>query len=337
MSGPKKIAVSFFQRKTVGGHYSLEFIFADVRERLQTQVKAQVITSGYESTGFFKRLYNLAEAAGRQSQVNHVTGDVNYLGLSLSRKKTVQTILDCVQLETSSGLKQQILKLFWVTLPVKRARFVTAISTSTKNEILKYVNCDPAKIVVIPVAISQRFQRKDKPFNQSQPCILQLGSAPNKNIPRLIEALRGLACRLEIVGAPAPEYEELLKQSGLSYRYSSGLSAAEVLRKYEEADIITLVSTYEGFGMPILEAQAVGRPVITGNLYSMPEVAGDAACIVDPFDVAAIRAGFCKIIDDAAYRNQLINKGFENVKRYDPDLIAGQYLALYQEIAGAGN
>jgi glycosyltransferase involved in cell wall biosynthesis len=124
-----------------------------------------------------------------------------------------------------------------------------------------------------------------------------------------------------------------LRQSGIAYSYHSGLSDAEVLEKYFEADIVTLVSTYEGFGMPILEGQATGRPVITSNLYSMPEVAGDAACIVDPFDARAMRAGFRRLIEDDEYRQALVAKGFDNVKRFDPDRIAEQYLALYQDIA----
>jgi glycosyltransferase involved in cell wall biosynthesis len=334
MPDSKKARVTFFHRKSLPvGHYSLEFIFADVRERLKDRIEARVVTSKYTSSGLCKRLYNVIEAACRQSAVNHVTGDVNYLGLLLGRRNTVQTILDCVHLQTTTGLKHKIIKLFWVTIPVRRARWVTAISTSTKQEILKYIDCDPAKIVVIPVAISGRFRRRDKPFNKANPRILQLGAAPNKNIPRLIEALQGIPCTLEIIGHHNPEYEALLRQSGIAYSYHSGLSDAEVLEKYFEADIVTLVSTYEGFGMPILEGQATGRPVITSNLYSMPEVAGDAACIVDPFDARAMRAGFRRLIEDDEYRQALVAKGFDNVKRFDPDRIAEQYLALYQDIA----
>jgi glycosyltransferase involved in cell wall biosynthesis len=100
------------------------------------------------------------------------------------------------------------------------------------------------------------------------------------------------------------------------------------------ADIIALASSYEGFGMPILEGQAVGRPVITSNILSMPEVAGNAACLVDPYDPSSIRQGILKIIQDAAYRDELVRKGFANVKRFDPQVIALQYLDLYKKVAG---
>ncbi len=328
-----KPAVTFFQRKARSvGNYSVEFIFEDVRNRLKDKIAATVFYSNYESTGLLKRLYNCVEAARNQDAVNHVTGDINYIGLFLSRKKTIHTILDCVFVASTSGIKRAVLKYFWLTVPVKRSKYITAISTATKDEILKYVKCDPGKIIVIPVAISGRFKRKDKPFNKNCPVILQIGTAPNKNIPRLIGALKGMNCCLHIVGKQNEEYERLLKENNIQYKYQWGLSDQEMIQKYEEADIISLVSTYEGFGMPILEAQAIGRPVITSNILSMPEVAGDAACLVDPYDEEAIGKGIRQIIEDDNYRSRLIEKGFENIQRFDPQAIAMQYYDLYQKI-----
>ncbi|HMH23199.1 MAG TPA: glycosyltransferase family 1 protein [Puia sp.] len=328
------VLVTFFHRKPRGvGNYSVEFIFRDVRQRLSAYIEAKEAFSTYESSGVFKRLYNGLEAIGRQGEVNHVTGDINYLGIFLGRKKTIQTILDCVHLSSSTGIRHAVIKLIWVSIPVRRARYVTAISESTKKEILKYVSCDPEKIVVIPVAISERFTHKQRDFNTACPRVLQLGTAPNKNIPRLAEALKGIPCKLDIVGKHDPQLEELLKTAGIDYEYSWGLSEDEILKKYETADIVSLTSTYEGFGMPILEAQATGRPVITSNILSMPEVAGDAACLVDPFDVSAIRSGILKIIQDGAYREELVRKGQENIGRFDPQKIALQYLDLYKKIA----
>jgi glycosyltransferase involved in cell wall biosynthesis len=270
----------------------------------------------------------------KKKNIVHVTGDVNYLGLLLKRRKTIHTILDCVHLNNTSGIRHKILKLFWVTIPVKRSRFITAISTSTKNEILKYVKCDPGKIVVIPVAISTAFQYVPKQFNKSKPVILQLGTAPNKNIERLIEALKGIPCRMEIIGAYHNHLVELMEANGIEFNYSQGLTNEEIIQKYIAADIISLASTYEGFGMPIIEGQATGRAVLTSNLYSMPEVGGKAAHYVDPYSVDSIRKGFQKIIGDDGYREGLIQEGLENVKRFDPQEIANQYLGLYERIGG---
>jgi glycosyltransferase involved in cell wall biosynthesis len=92
------------------------------------------------------------------------------------------------------------------------------------------------------------------------------------------------------------------------------------------------VSTFEGFGMPIVEANCVERVVLTSNISSMPEVAGNAACLVNPYAIEDIRAGFLKIIHDASYREQLIKNGRQNRQRFDESLIAASYYKLYQLI-----
>ncbi len=96
--------------------------------------------------------------------------------------------------------------------------------------------------------------------------------------------------------------------------------------------MLVFASTYEGFGLPIVEAQATGRPVVTSDTLSMPEVAGDAACLVDPFNVESIRNGILKVIQDTGYREQLVQNGLKNVERFKPESVAMQYLALYREL-----
>ena len=98
------------------------------------------------------------------------------------------------------------------------------------------------------------------------------------------------------------------------------------------ADIIIFPSLYEGFGLPILEGQKAGRAVLTSFLSPMKEVAGAGACLVDPYDSESIRAGIKKIIDDAGYRADIINRGFENIHQYEVQQIADQYLGLYSAI-----
>jgi glycosyltransferase involved in cell wall biosynthesis len=102
---------------------------------------------------------------------------------------------------------------------------------------------------------------------------------------------------------------------------------------YERADLVIFVSLAEGFGMPIIEAQAVGRPVIVSNLSPMKEVAGEGALAVDPFDIEAIRSAIRTVIEDGQLRHRMIAAGLENVKRFNAEVVAGQYAQLYRSIA----
>jgi glycosyltransferase involved in cell wall biosynthesis len=275
----------------------------------------------------------MLQAPLRQSRINHVTGDVNYIGILLTKERTIQTVLDCIHMETHSGISRLILKALWLDLPIRRCARVTVISEAMKLELLRYVDCEPSKIVVIPVGISELFKPKPKPFKATRPTILQVGAASNKNLPRLIEALAGVDCTLHILGKVCSEDKAALRRYSVRHEFFHRLTTAQVVRLYEEADIVTFPSIYEGFGMPILEGQAVGRPVVTSNVLSMPEVAGGGACLVDPLDVASIRRGILRVMTDEEFQKTIVERGFENVKRFAPDRIASLYLNLYRLVA----
>jgi glycosyltransferase involved in cell wall biosynthesis len=147
---------------------------------------------------------------------------------------------------------------------------------------------------------------------------------------RLVQALQGIPCTLDIVGPIDESLAKLLQEAGVHYRAYGRLSDDELVQRYREADVISFVSTYEGFGMPIVEAQCVERVCVTSNCSSMPEVAGDGACLVDPLDVASIRAGFLRVIGDEEYRRSLIEAGGLNRLRFDAQKIADDFLRVYQ-------
>ncbi len=329
-----KIKIVFFHRKPYPiGNYSLEFIFNDIRKRLSDKLDARVFISTFYSKGLFRRLFNAIEVIFKQRDVNFITGDIHYISLFLKKKKTILTILDCGFLYGYSGIKRWLLILFWLKISVMRVKYITTISESTKSDILKHTNCDPGKIFIIPVAIDEKYIYTPRVFNKNKPVLLQVGQAENKNLKRIIKAIKGLDVKLSIVGKISVPNKKLLKENNIEYSNCYNINNNEMIQKYIECDILVFPSLYEGFGMPIIEAQAIGRPVVTSNISSMPWVAGNSANLVNPFSTDSIREGINKIIQNDIYRQELIKKGLANAKRFNPNLIASMYYEVIQKAA----
>lgn len=329
----ERLQVTFYQRRPRAfGNTSLEFVFSDVRQRLKSHIESVVRIAPWESNGVWHRMRIMIDAWRHQGDITHVTGDINFAGIMLRSSRFVLTVLDCGDLVARRDFAKYLFKWIWFDLPVRRARVVTTISEASRADIVALTGVAPEKVKVIPVAISRSFQRCDKVFHASKPRILQVGTADNKNLPRTVAALHGIPCTLVIVGKLADEQRRVLIENEIDFENHVNLSEAEIVRLYETADIVIFASTAEGFGMPIVEAQVVGRPVLTSRCSSMPEVAGDAACLVDPLDVADIKRGILRLISDGDYRNGLVQKGFENALRFDGDRIARQYLEVYRSL-----
>jgi glycosyltransferase involved in cell wall biosynthesis len=327
------IKVTHYHRKPLEGMFSLEHLFSDIRGIAQPDLSIDVYESSFTSKGIWRRALNIIEAVFRQGDINHITGDVHYLSYLLFRNRTILTILDCVSLERLSGIKYWILWLLWYWVPLQRAGAITVISESTKKELLKYVRCNPDRIQVIHCCVSNIFLATDHIFNKTCPAILQIGTgAHNKNVERVARALRGIRCRWIIVGPLSEDQSAIIEECGIDYENYTNLNEKEMFLMYQHTDILVFASTYEGFGLPIIEANAVGRPVVTSALYSMPEVAGNAACFVDPYSVNSIRNGILKVINEPEYRAELVKAGFDNVKRFRVNLIAEQYANLYRNM-----
>ncbi|MGN6436124.1 MAG: glycosyltransferase family 4 protein [Agriterribacter sp.] len=324
--------IIFFKRKANDSFFSIEELFDAIQKSLMKDVAVENVVMPYKSSGILNRVRNIVFSLNKKGDINHITGDIHYLGLFLPRRNTILTIHDCGELEKQKGIKKFILWLFWFYLPAKRLKYITVISESTKAHLLKYVNINSDKIRVIPNCLIGNYITYSRPFNQKRPIILQVGTTPNKNLERVAAALEDVSCVLKIIGKPSKEQVRALNNYKIDFRWVANLSRDQVIEEYKNCDFVIFVSLLEGFGLPIIEAQASGKAVITSNISPMAATAGKGAHLVNPFDVADIKKGVLKIIAESDYRNARVAAGIENSKRFSVDSIANKYLNLYSNI-----
>jgi len=330
--------IAFFYRHTNPVFFSLERVFENIAKELQQRYSSAFAVEEVKMPFVSKPaniLKNILFTAGRQAEINHVTGDVHYALLACRRKNiNILTIHDCGALKRyrKTDPRYWIIKWLWFSWPVRKANMITVISENTKKELLDITNMDNQRIRVIPNFVDPDFCPVHKAFDRARPRVLFIGTTPNKNLERLAKALAGLTIILDIVGELDDNQLAVLKEENIVYELSSRLSRRQVVEKYQNCDLLAFPSTYEGFGLPVLEAQAIGRPVLTSHLSPIWEVSGGAACLVNPFDVASIREGILRILDDEDYRKEIVELGFTNVQRFRLDKVADQYVSLYREL-----
>lgn len=326
-----KFSVTFIERNC-GDSPSIERVFRRIAielEKCGIEVKFQKLPFGDGIVNIGKNIFFFKP---EPSDVFHVTGHVNYIALFLDKRRTVLTLHDLTVLSFRSGLRRWLLKRMYFLWPVRRLKFLTSISGPTRAEITKLARIPAENILVIenPLVIDK--EEADARFNKESPLILQMGTAPNKNVARVARAVKKIGCRLWLIGRMDPILSKELDKIGYPYRIDEFLSDQQMLAAYREADIVTYCSTNEGFGLPIIEAQAMGKPVVTSSLEPMSYVAGGAAVLVDPFLEDSIFDGIMSVIKNDQLREELIQRGYENISRFSPVEVAAKYIELYEEI-----
>jgi glycosyltransferase involved in cell wall biosynthesis len=322
------MTVTHFNRGPRPGNYTFEQLF----DALRSEMSRHIQIDRWDVPEDLNQLSAILWARKKAGALNHITGDVHYLSFGLPPERTLITVHDLGHYtRTLQGWKKWVYGKFWLENPFFRVAHLTAISTFTKSQMVDVLGIPEHKITVIPNPVLPDFNYSPKSFPQKQPCILQIGSGSNKNLGRLIEAVKGMDVRLLLVNKLYnPSQKAQLHASGIPFEQRVDLNMEALKKAYRDCDLVFFASEYEGFGMPILEAQAVGRPLITSNLGPMPEVAGKGGAILsDPFSVESIKSSIDKVISDNQLRLSLIENGLSNVKKYHIRGVADQYLKLY--------
>jgi glycosyltransferase involved in cell wall biosynthesis len=204
-----------------------------------------------------------------------------------------------------------------------RAYRVLTVSAYTKREILHWTGLPDERVVVVYHGVGPVFYPEGQYHTPGYPYLFYAGNRkPHKNILRLLQGFAhcGLSkdVRLVLTGTPEATTHTQIMALGLQNRvvYTGQLPDTELAAYYRGALALVFPSLYEGFGLPPLEAMACGTPVVTSHVTALPEVVGEAALLVDPYDIEAIAWGIQCVVEDSALRQELRHKGLERAKQF---------------------
>ncbi|MCG3210878.1 MAG: D-inositol-3-phosphate glycosyltransferase [Anaerolineae bacterium] len=248
--------------------------------------------------------------------------------------------------------------LDWTTRRHTRvARHIIADSQATQTDLLNFYRADAWRISVVylgrdeslaPVTNVAQIEQAKSRCQLAGDYLLYIGTLhPRKNLVRLIEAFAAArpqlpaelaGVKLVIAGQKGWLFDQIfarVAELGLAEHviFPGFVANADKPALLSGALAYVFPSLFEGFGLPVLEAMACGTPVLTSNVSSLPEVAGDAALLVNPHDTAAIAAGLLKVMTDAGLRQQLRARGFEQIQKFSWDTAAAQVLEILERIA----
>ena len=321
--------IHYITRKRLPSYNSIEELFLAISARVKDTYATQWVALKYTGASPIRILKNIWSVKADPANIYHITGDVHYMALAY-RKRAILTVHDVDSAFTGSFIKRMYVRLFWFWLPALFVKKITVISEFTKQQLTAIIPSFAHKITVVYNPVNPKIQPHIKDFNVT-PTILLLGTKSNKNLERSLQAIKDIPCKVVIVGELSATQTRLLASLKISYTHKQHISFEAIVTCYKQADIVCFPSLYEGFGMPIIEAQATGRVVLSSNIGAMKEIAGKGAHLVDPYSVAAIREGILKIMKDPFYRERLIANGFTNAAKYSLDNTVSSYMRLYNE------
>lgn len=282
-----------------------------------------------------------------------------YASPLLAACPTVITVHDLTFVHHAAALKRfhRVYLRLITRLSAQRAVRVIATSENTRRELIEWLALSPGRVVTVPNGVSEEFAPASAAAieafrgQQGLPArfILFVGTLePRKNVERLLAAFAQARSRLDadtclvVAGSKGWYYQQIFAQAAALGQgdqpprviFPGFIPADQLPWWYRAATVFVYPSLYEGFGLPVLEAMASGTAVITSNTSSLPEVAGDAAILIDPTDVDAMADALVRLLNDADLRGQLSAAGVRQAAKFSWRRCAEETVAVYREALG---
>lgn len=323
-----------FMRKRREEASSIEEIFYPLRPFLGDNV--EIVELPYSSGSILNIIKNIRFARRHRGDVNHICGEVHFLSIGLG-KSSIITVHDVGTIITGGKLARFVKKLLWFKLPFRRCGQITCISQATYDEVKALMPKYETKLCVIHNPVSSNILKDSEDRQTAEQYsglveILHVGTPPRKNLERVMQVCSDIDnCKLLVLGQMSHEQKNMARDLKIDYEEFYNIDYSDVIKLYKRARLVSFPSKYEGFGMPVLEANALGVPIVVGDIPVLRDVANDAALFVNPDSDDDIKEAFQKLLSDQTLRSNLISRGKINIRRFSPEFIGKEYQNIYKK------
>lgn len=316
--------------------YSIGKVFKTIENEMGKYVNIDscyLPVANYSIKGLYKNIqYAMSKTKKDKYDIIHITGGEHYLipFIKNGKSKIIVTVhdLESIYKNIENPIKRFVKTLFFIKI-LKFADFITCISEKTKKEVISMLPNCKKKIATIYNPVGPEFKYTPRIINKSNPTILHIGTKSNKNLENTILALKDFKCHLRIIGKLSSSQRNLLNENNISYSNACNLTDEEILNEYIKCDAVNFPSIYEGFGMPIIEAQSIGRVVITSNISPMKDIVGDSSILINPQYPSSILKGYQEVLKNHEF---YIKKGLTNITKFHVGTVVKEYLNIYKNI-----
>lgn len=283
----------------------------------------------------------LAYQLSKNSKINNWFLSPGYNGPLWGKTPYVLTIHDLNHIDRSdnSNLAKRIYYRLVMRRLSRRARAVLTVSEFSRLRLISWMGLDPTRVFNVGNGVSDVFCSEGERWSCGFDYVLSVSNRRGHKNERAVVAAFAVASlpisvRLVFTGHETKELVNYAKSVGVSDRliFTGRVTEGTLASLYRGATCLCFASLYEGFGLPIIEAFASGTPVITSNITSMPEIAGDAALLIDPNNIASIAKALSNLYADSELRGQLVQRGYARVKKFTWDGVADRVKAAISAV-----